>query len=190
MGRLTDIKGAEYLVRATAQAARELDRSLTLTIAGDGPELSRVLRVAQALGVSISHVGWVRGIDKARLLRHADLLVVPSVWPEPFGLVGIEAGLQAVPAAAFGVGGIPDWLIPGVTGELAPADPPSPEGLAAAIVRALADRDHYQKLSRGAREMALQFTIEGHLDRLEPILANRSARPVAAEFSRLARRPI
>ena len=44
---------------------------------------------------------------------------MPSVWPEPFGLVGIEAGCVGLPAAGFGVGGIPDWLRPGETGELA-----------------------------------------------------------------------
>ncbi len=187
MGRLTDIKGGEYLVQATALASCELDRPLTLTIAGDGPELSRVKQVAQSLGVSIQHAGWVGGPEKAQVLREADLLVVPSVWPEPFGLVGLEAGSQGVPAAAFSVGGIPDWLIPGVTGELAPGNPPTAEGLAAAMVRVLADRDHYQRLCRGAREMARQFSIEGHLDLLVPILANcranRAASPAAPEES-------
>ena len=186
MGRLTDIKGADYLVQATAQAARLLDRPLTLTIAGDGPELSRVQGTALALGVSIKHAGWVGGRQKEELLRDADLLVVPSVWPEPFGLVGIEAGLQAVPAAAFDVGGIPDWLIPGVSGELAAGNPPTVEGLAAAIVRALADEDHYRMLSRGALDVARRFTMEGHLDRLEPILGDHAARPAAADFSQPA----
>jgi glycosyltransferase involved in cell wall biosynthesis len=190
MGRLTDIKGADYLVRATAQASRQLDRSLTLTLAGDGPELARVQALAQALGVSIRHAGWVRGTEKAQLLRDTDLLVAPSVWPEPFGLVGIEAGLQGVPAAAFGVGGIPDWLIPGVTGELAPGDPPTTEGLAAAMARALADREHYQWLSRGAREMARRFTLESHLDLLDPILANCVSAGSAAELSQPAAREI
>jgi glycosyltransferase involved in cell wall biosynthesis len=184
MGRMTDIKGGEYLVQATARAARQLDRPLTLTIAGDGPELSRVKRVAQTLGVSMRHVGWVGGNEKAKLLCEADLLVVPSVWPEPFGLVGLEAGSQGVPAAAFSVGGIPDWLIPGVTGELAPGNPPTAEGLAAAMVRVLADRDHYQRLCRGAREMARQFSVEGHLDLLVSILANCAASPVVTEVSR------
>lgn len=180
MGRLTDIKGAGYLVAATAQAARQLERPLTLTVAGDGQELSRAQEMAHKLGVPIRHSGWIGEMEKAQLLHDTDLLVVPSVWPEPFGLVGLEAGLQAVPAAAFGVGGIPDWLIPGVTGEIAPGDPPTTEGLAAAIVRALADRTHYERLSGGALAMARQFDMPGHLDLLEPILVNRAA-PVQPE---------
>jgi glycosyltransferase involved in cell wall biosynthesis len=105
--------------------------------------------------------------------------VAPSLWPEPFGLVGLEAGLQAIPAAAFAVGGIPDWLIPGITGELAPGDPPTIEGLSCAIVRALRNREHYERLSLGAWKIARQFTVDRHLDVLEPILANRPSSRVA-----------
>ena len=50
--------------------------------------------------------------------------MVPSIWPEPFGQVGPEAGLYGVPAAAFAVGGTPSWLTDGVNGRLAPGDPP------------------------------------------------------------------
>ena len=67
----------------------------------------------------------------------ADLLVVPSLWPEPFGLVGLEAARHRLPVAAFAVGGIPDWLRPGVNGYLAPGDPPTPGGLADAIIACL-----------------------------------------------------
>ena len=46
-------------------------------------------------------------------------------------MVGIEAGAYGLPAVAFDVGGISDWLIPGFSGELAPGNPPAAEGLAA-----------------------------------------------------------
>ena len=49
----------------------------------------------------------------------SDLLVVPSVWPEPFGSVGPAAAQHGIPAAAFAVGGIPQWLHEGVNGHLA-----------------------------------------------------------------------
>ena len=103
-------------------------------------------------------------------MREADLLAVPSVWPEPFGLVGIEAGCVGLPAVAFAVGGIPDWLIPGKSGELAPGDPPTADGLALAIVRALADPTPLQRLRIGAWEVARTFRPGRHLDELERIL--------------------
>jgi glycosyltransferase involved in cell wall biosynthesis len=185
LGRLTDIKGGEYLVRAVALAAGELKRALALTIAGDGPELAGVLDLGRTLGVDVRHAGWIGEAEKAELLRETDLLVVPSVWPEPFGLVGVEAGLEAVPAAAFDVGGIPDWLIPGVSGELAPADPPAAQGLAAAIVRALHDPEHYRRLSQQALDTARRFTLQGHLDQLETILTGVAHS--AMEFSHTSR---
>ena len=73
------------------------------------------------------------------LFQESDLLVVPSIWPEPFGQVGPEAGLYGVPVAAFAVGGTPSWLTDGVNGLLAAGDPPTAAGLAESIVGCLAD---------------------------------------------------
>ncbi|MGA2216372.1 MAG: hypothetical protein ABSH31_24080, partial [Bryobacteraceae bacterium] len=75
-----------------------------------------------------------------------------------------------VPAVGFAVGGIPDWLIPGQSGELAAGNPPTVEGLAEAIVRAFADPVHYQKLRAGAWEMSKKFGLDTHLAELERVL--------------------
>ena len=103
-------------------------------------------------------------------MRSADLLAVPSVWPEPFGLVGVEAGCVGLPAVAYAVGGISAWLRPGESGELAPADPPTAPGLAKAIVRVLADVAYWRQLSAGAWEMARNYTREGHVSHIDEIL--------------------
>jgi glycosyltransferase involved in cell wall biosynthesis len=186
IGRVTDIKGVHYLVKALPQAAAKLGRPLRLTIAGDGPELPKIRALAETLGLQVDYAGWA-GNDKLReLISDADLLAVPSLWPEPFGLVGVEAGSLGLPAVGYALGGIPDWLIPGVTGELAAADPPTSSGLAAAVVRALADADHYQKLCQGAWEMAQQFTWDAHLTRLEPLLARCGVEDVRKRSAVLA----
>ncbi len=171
LGRLVDAKGAEVLIRAMPGAEARLGRRLHLTIAGDGSERAKLQNLAQALGISADFLGWIEGSQKLQLVREADLLVMPSLWPEPFGLAGIEAGNLGVPAAGFAVGGIPDWLIPGQTGELAPADPPSAEGLAEAIARALGDPEHYNRLRQGAFVFSRQFSMETHLSELEAVLA-------------------
>jgi len=171
VGRLTDLKGTDYLIRAIPKAAEKLRRPLTLTIAGDGPERPNLERVAGRLGISVEFAGWVHTRQKLDLMRQADLLAVPSLWPEPFGLVGIEAGSLGVPAVAFAVGGILDWLIPGESGELASSDPPTVEGLAEAMVRSLADPAHHARLSLGAWKIAKHFSMENHIAQLEPILS-------------------
>jgi len=171
LSRLTRAKGGEVLLRAAALAQPRLPQRLQLTIAGDGPELPRLRRLAWRMNLDVHFPGWVLPIHRAALLAAADLLVVPSLWPEPFGLVGMEAQAQAVPAVAFDLGGIPEWLHPGVTGELAPAHPPRPEALADALARALADLPHWQALCRQAWEHAATCRLDPHLDRIEAMLA-------------------
>ncbi|MGP0073333.1 MAG: glycosyltransferase family 4 protein [Bryobacteraceae bacterium] len=174
VGRLMDVKGITYLLRAIPRAAAKLERSLHLTIAGDGPQGAELEGLARRLSLAVEFTGWVDTEQRSNLMRQADLLAVPSLWPEPFGMVGIEAGRFGVPAVGFRVGGIPDWLIPGQTGELAPGDPPAVEGLAEAIVRALGDGEHYQKLCAGAWEFARQFSLDRHIPQLEAILSART----------------
>jgi glycosyltransferase involved in cell wall biosynthesis len=173
-GRLTDIKGAAYLIQAIPKAEHKLGRGLTVSIAGNGPERVALEREARRLGVTVEFAGWMRTAQKVELMRGADLVAVPSLWPEPFALVGIEAGCLGVPAVGYDVGGIPDWLIAGQTGELAPGNPPTVDGLAETIVRALASEEHYRKLCTGAWNSARKFTLQNHLARLAPVLGVES----------------
>ena len=172
LGRLIDAKGGSYLIRAIPQASKKLGRPLSLTIAGDGPDRQPLEKLSRDLHVTVKFAGWLSAQPKAALLRESDLLAVPSLWPEPFGLVGIEAGSLGVPAVGYALGGIPDWLIPGETGELAPGDPPTVDGLADAIVAALADPVQYQRLCRGAWEKSHSFTLAAHMNKLEAILGD------------------
>jgi glycosyltransferase involved in cell wall biosynthesis len=82
----------------------------------------------------------------------------------------VEAGGVGLPSVAFAVGGIPDWCEPGESGELAPGNPPTPEGLAEALVRALADPGHHARLREGAWRMARRFNAEAHVDALSALL--------------------
>jgi glycosyltransferase involved in cell wall biosynthesis len=170
VGRLTEVKGGRHLVRAMAAASRILGRSLRLVVTGDGPERAAMEQLAVGLGVPAEFHGWVRASRRDELMRDTDLLAVPSLWPEPFGLVGLEAACVGLPAVAFAVGGIPDWLHVGVSGELAPGDAPTVPGLAIAIVRALADPRHHAGLRRGAWTVAGSFTRERHVEILETVL--------------------
>jgi glycosyltransferase involved in cell wall biosynthesis len=163
-GRLTEVKGGAYLVKALHAACRRSHGQLPLrlAVAGDGPELPSLRALADELGVPADFHGW---LDPARLevvMRQADLLAVPSLWPEPFGLVGIEAGCFGVPSVGYAHGGITDWLIDGKSGCLAPS-PPTVEGLADAIVEAFRDVDRHHQLRVGAWEMAQRFSMDRHL---------------------------
>ena len=99
---------------------------------------------------------------------------MPSVWPEPFGLVGLEAAVCGIPAVAFDVGGISSWLSDGVNGRLVSPDGGS-EALAHAMAAMLGDAVYRERLSQGAREVGARFTSDAHLSALERVL--EAARP-------------
>ncbi len=168
-GRMERLKGGQVLIEALPQVAASLERPLRVTFAGDGRERKNWEQQASRLQspkLKIEFTGWTERPQIDRLLQACDLLVVPSLWPEPFGLVGPEAGLRGVPVAAFAVGGIPDWLKDGVNGRLAPGNPPTAEGLAHAIIACLQNPSTHEHLRRGALRMARQFNIKNHLKAL------------------------
>jgi glycosyltransferase involved in cell wall biosynthesis len=180
LGRMTPIKGGDLLVRAVADASARLGRPIPLTMAGDGPERAAWERLAARLGVGATFTGWVDDDARADLFRGASLLAVPSVWPEPFGLVGLEAGVFGVPAVAFDVGGIRDWLQPGTNGWLVDGKPPSARALADALLHAARNPDLLARMRVGAREAAERMSLAAHLDVLEGVLASAPGPTVAA----------
>jgi glycosyltransferase involved in cell wall biosynthesis len=175
LGRMEALKGGRVLLDALPQVRAALGGPLRLVFAGDGRERPKWESRAKVLqgrdsGLSIEFTGWVGPTDRSALFRGSDLLVVPSIWPEPFGMVGPEAGLYGVPAAAFAVGGTSSWLIDGVNGFLAHGDPPRASGLALAITRCLAHPATHQQLRDGAVRLAGRFTWANHYSGLMAIL--------------------
>jgi glycosyltransferase involved in cell wall biosynthesis len=185
LGRMDRLKGGELFLRALPIVAETARRPIVVTFAGDGAARERWEAqardlVARTAHLAIQFAGWVERPVRAVLFQRSDLLVVPSVWPEPFGLVGLEAARHGVPAAAFAVGGIPEWLEDGASGRLAPADPPTPAGLAAAITGCLRDAETYGRLSAGALVTAARFTREGYMRALCRVL-DQAARALVTE---------
>ena len=180
-GRMEQPKGTSILLEALPKVASALSCQINVTFAGDGTQRQELERKATAMQQRISNLnftftGWIGKEQLVSLLDDCDLLVVPSLWPEPFGLAGPEAGLRGVPATAFAVGGIPDWLIDGVNGCLAPGNPPTSEGLAEAIEKCLRDADFHSRLRHGAFEVAQRFKLENHLELLSKLFAETAKR--------------
>jgi glycosyltransferase involved in cell wall biosynthesis len=178
LGRMTDLKGGDLLIRAVAGAARQLGRSIPLVMAGDGPQRRAWERLASSERIDAVFPGWLDADQRLAALFSAAVLAVPSVWPEPFGLVGLEAAAMGVPAVAFDTGGIRQWLHHQVSGLLVP-----PSGghaaLAAALSEILQDRGLRDRLSRGALNTARQMSVDAHLSGLERVL-QVAARPSAS----------
>jgi glycosyltransferase involved in cell wall biosynthesis len=167
-------KGGDLCLEAAALAAQALDRPLYLTFAGDGRERGAWGRRARSLErrtnrLTVEFSGWLDTDGMERALAAADLLVLSSIWPEPYGRVGLEAGRHGVPVAAFAVGGIPEWLEDGMNGRLAAAHPPRASALAAAIAACLGDPEQHRRLRAGARAAAARHGFAAHAAALEAL---------------------
>lgn len=177
MGRIDRLKGCHVLIDALPSIVRTLGNPVELLVAGAGPfETACRQRAAQMTllepRATVCFLGWQSPDQCDALLGDTEVLVMPSLWPEPLGLSGLEAVDRGVPVAAFAVGGIPEWLIEGVNGALAPGDPPSAEGLARAVTHCLDTpslREHIR------HHTARSQPDDAHVNALVRVLAAASA---------------
>jgi glycosyltransferase involved in cell wall biosynthesis len=113
LGRLTREKGCDVLIEAVGIMGREGIRPrVVLAGYGSPQDIARLRRVAELAGVAdlCEFPGQLDTGEICELFGAATVLVVPSTWAEPFGMVVIEGALARVPLIASRVGGIPDIL--------------------------------------------------------------------------------
>jgi glycosyltransferase involved in cell wall biosynthesis len=176
LGRLEPLKGVPRLLDALPLVSAALGRVVQLTVAGDGADRLALEQHARLIErrdsrVRVVFAGWLDASQRRDALAATDAMVVPSLWPEPFGLVGLEAAAAGVPAVAFATGGIPDWLKDGETGVLAEAEGARPRALAEAIVRCVGDRPTLDRLSHDAEAFARGWTVDRHVGLLDAVLS-------------------
>ncbi len=146
LARLQPAKGIDTAIRALAHVS-----DAVLWIAGDGPLLGRLQKLAAEAGVSarVRFLGWRD--DRAALLKAATMVLVPSRH-EPFGNVVVNAWAHGVPLIAARSEG-PGYLVQdGIDGLLVPVD--APEAMAGAIKRLIADPALAQGLAAAGRRRA------------------------------------
>jgi phosphatidylinositol alpha-mannosyltransferase len=92
LGRLEQRKGVKHLIHAF-KLLRDHDKSVSLIIAGDGPDRAKLETLAVDLGVddAISFIGFISDKEKIHYLRTADLYCSPALYGESFGIVLLEA---------------------------------------------------------------------------------------------------
>jgi len=156
VGRLIPIKGHIVLLRAFAQAKREIP-DLELDVAGRGPLEPALRALARELGIgdSVHFLGHVTPIQGA--IERAAVVVVPSMG-EGFGMVALEAMERARPVIAAAIGGLGEIVRDGETGLL--VQPGEAEPLAAAIVRVAGDAELGRRMGEAGRRRALSRFLQ------------------------------
>jgi glycosyltransferase involved in cell wall biosynthesis len=174
-GRLVPEKGVDLLIRAIAAVP-----GTRLFILGDGPERTRLMGLADALGIDerVTFAGQIASLDMPRWLAGLDLLVLPTVgrkgWVEQFGRIVVEG--MACGAAVIGTR---SGEIPQVVGEAGVLVPPGD-------LRALTDAI---ALLAGSADLRGRLAEQGRTRVLERFTNERIARDTARFYRSLPRRP-
>jgi glycosyltransferase involved in cell wall biosynthesis len=113
LGRMIEDKGPLKAI----EIARTV--GMPLVLAGPAEDGFDEKLAPQINGREITYVGRVEPAERDRLLAGAAALLYPLLYPEPFGLVVIEALACGTPVLAVGIGAVPELIEPGLTGYLA-----------------------------------------------------------------------
>ena len=117
-GQIIRGKGVDVLLEALALVHEPFE----CLIFGDGNHRAFCERLCHKLGLEdrVTFKGYVPQAALAEAFNEATAMVLSSVWPEPFGAVGLEGMRHGLPVIAFDAGGIKEWLQDGYNGFLVP----------------------------------------------------------------------
>ena len=161
VGRMQPVKDQPTLARAfvmALQMAPALRARMRLVMVGDGPLRTQVMEILNAAGVA--ELAWLPGErnDVPGILRGLNAFVLPSL-SEGISNVILEAMASGLPVLATAVGGNPELVDAGRTGELVPAA--DPEAMAQALIKLAADPERSARLGRQARaDVEARFSLQ------------------------------
>jgi glycosyltransferase involved in cell wall biosynthesis len=171
LGQIRDIKGVQDFI---AMARRLRNPSLRFVVAGECRDPRRfpgsytAEDLAGMIGGDerIRYVGYVREVEN--VYRTSDVVVVPSRWDEPLGLINLEAGASRRPVVATRVGGIPEVVSDGVNGLLVP--PGDVDGLVAAVLHLTDDPREAEAMGLRGRALVENSFTEAPIREFENVL--------------------
>jgi len=168
-GRLSEEKGFNILLDAWSML-RPTPEGLALTIAGDGLAAGELKAQVKSLGLEgvVEFTGWESQDQVRKRIEAARLVVIPSIWNEPFGLAAAEAQAQARPVIASDVGGLREIVQDQSTGIL--VSPEDPRKLSAALNSVVHDIHALQSMGQhGHSRMRNLFNWEKCVSQYEDL---------------------
>ncbi|SDX16283.1 Glycosyltransferase Family 4 [Marininema mesophilum] len=182
LGRLLPQKGLHYLIKSLS-TIQEKHPEVRLLIVGGSQYGKNIETPYVRLLHDISHEGlpitWVPFVPHNKVPTFyavADLLVMPSMGEESFGLVNLEGMASGLPVVSVQTGGIPEVVDDGVTGVLIPGKKPVKE-IAEVCNALLDDPERMEELGcRGRERVEKQFTWEQTVERTKELYTQLNIR--------------
>ncbi|MAX70021.1 MAG: hypothetical protein CMC76_02825 [Flavobacteriaceae bacterium] len=168
VGRLSRTKGTHYFINTGVELLKK-GYNIVLDIVGDGHDKAyfKSLIPKEYRDYFVFH-GWQNREQINKFYANCYLLVFPSIYPEAFGISGIEAMMHAKPVVAFNVGGISTWLKNNRSGYLVSVK--DTQAMLEKLETLINDKMIYKTISMQAREMALnKFQPKNHMLKLKEI---------------------
>ncbi|MFT3949708.1 MAG: glycosyltransferase family 4 protein [Agriterribacter sp.] len=166
IGRLVTSKGPHIMLAALAPLLQERN-DVRIRVIGDGIMKEELLKMAIQLKIEgkVLLSGWLSKNEIDKAIGKCYIVVFPSIYPEAFGIVGIEAMMQGKPVIGFDVGGVSTWLKNNETGFL--IENKNLALLYEKTLELITQTDLYKKMSRKARQHALKRYIPSvHINNL------------------------
>ena len=166
VGRVVPEKGVPTLVKAIPK----ISPHARLDIVGHAHDRQKddLMDLARSLELAADRISFDVASSRPDLrdrYRRADLVVFASEWPEPYGIVPLEAMACGVPVIATGTGGSGEYLVDGVNCRL--FQPGDPVSLAAAARNVAEDADLRATIVAGGLETASRLTMDNYANELE-----------------------
>ena len=172
VGRLSSEKGVDTLIEACALLPTTQSWQLKLIGLGTERERAQEMIDEKNLRERVSIAGWMDRRALAQAYAAADLLIVPSRVPEPFGRTVVEAMQAGVPVVVPKKGGAA-W----VAGDGGVAfDNGDPESLKNAIASIMSDASARQKMVAAGLQRAGEFAVRPVVEHLAAALAEMKGR--------------
>jgi glycosyltransferase involved in cell wall biosynthesis len=178
LGRMCPDKGVHVAVDVARRAGMPLKIAAKMREPAEMAYFEN--KVAPHLGADVEYIGEVGGADKLALLADAACLLNPIAWPEPFGMVMIEALAAGTPVVATPCGAVSEIVDDGITGFIRT----TPDDLTAALGRVSGlDRAAARKVA--AERFSTERMVRDHVRLYEQVTAPQAARgECAAPVSR------
>jgi glycosyltransferase involved in cell wall biosynthesis len=169
VGMVGHNKGTGLLPEFAARLAT-ITPEFSLALCGRGHLLDATLEQAETMGVRsyFSPLGFLSRDEMYREYARSTIVLVPAIWPEPFGRVPLESGMSRRPIVAFGTGGLPEVIRHDETGLL--VEPRDLPGLVTAVAQLLASPAQRRRMGEaGRRFIAEEFNVGRAADEMEAL---------------------